>query len=621
VNKLAATRFSVPRAPAPAARTSTPLDRLVQKIDTKRSGNNWTAKCPAHEDRHASLSINEGAESRVLIKCHAGCDTEAVVAAMGMTMADLMPDTAATNRSAISNTYDYTDAEGNLLYQVVRFNPKDFRQRRPAGAGQWTWNLNGTDRVLYHLPDLRGTDPRNAVLVVEGEKDVDRLRAMKFIATCNSGGAGKWQDSYSQELRGRRVVILPDNDNTGHDHALDVARSLRGIAAEVRIVDLPGLPGRGDVSDWLNNGGDPDQLQELIRAATPLTFDTTISTPSEPVAVTSASNPYEGDLSLSVDDFIAQSQTDEEWLVQDCIPAAGLTFLAADPRSFKTMFVLQLARTIASSQHSILGFPLGANGDVLYVSEEGSAKKLGTRLQMMGTSLPNDHQLRVLHRNGIQFTDDRGMGIIRRALDRMTKPTLAIFDTYNAMSTGKENDNDAARDNLRALQRLITDYKLTVVVNHHLKKEQNTSGQRHGARLRGAGALYANNDAVIGMEREREAMIPTDHTQVYVETKDGEPQRLRLRWNPDTFLLTREQMTPVTGETLAAAAAKLIAEGTRPTTNQLHAEWPDWKESSFRRKVTQAVESKHLIAEGRSRATTYAPATETMLPDSEDEEV
>ncbi|HEX4952679.1 MAG TPA: hypothetical protein VF017_04705 [Thermoanaerobaculia bacterium] len=150
-------------------------------------------------------------------------------------------------------TYAYTDEQGRLLFEVVRkANPKSFLQRRPDGSGGWVWNLKGVRRVPYRLPEvLSAVREGQTVYVVEGEKDADNLAKLGLTATTNAGGAGKWNDSYSEVLCGARVVILPDNDTPGKDHARKVARSLQGIAAEVRIVTLPELPSGGDVSDWI----------------------------------------------------------------------------------------------------------------------------------------------------------------------------------------------------------------------------------------------------------------------------------------------------------------------------------------------------------------------------------
>lgn len=157
-------------------------------------------------------------------------------------------------------TYDYRDEAGELLLQVVRMEPKTFRQRRPDGDG-WIWSAKDVRVVPYRLPELLAA-PDAIVYLVEGEKDADRLASLGLVATTNVGGAGKWKLAHSEFLRGRRVVILPDNDEAGRDHAKRANKSLRDVAAEVRIVALPDLPEKGDVSDWLDAGG---SVQELVR--------------------------------------------------------------------------------------------------------------------------------------------------------------------------------------------------------------------------------------------------------------------------------------------------------------------------------------------------------------------
>ena len=164
----------------------------------------------------------------------------------------------------VAAAYDYCDEAGALVFQVLRYEPKTFRQRRPEGSG-WSWSVKGVRVLPYRLPALLA-DPAATVFLVEGEKDADRLAALGLVATCNAGGAGKWKKEHSEFLRSRRVVVLPDNDEAGEKHAQQVERSLRGIAAEVRTLVLPGLPDKGDVSDWLDAGGTLEELLVLASA-------------------------------------------------------------------------------------------------------------------------------------------------------------------------------------------------------------------------------------------------------------------------------------------------------------------------------------------------------------------
>ena len=163
-------------------------------------------------------------------------------------------------------TYDYRDETGNLLFQVCRLDPKDFRQRCPDGNGRWTWSVKGIRQVLYRLPELLAAPPDQLVLIPEGEKDVETLREGGFVATCNAGGAERCPE-YAQFFQGRDIAILPDNDGAGRSHAKHIARLLLPVARSVRIVELPGLAPKGDVTDWTVAGNTPDQLRELIEAA------------------------------------------------------------------------------------------------------------------------------------------------------------------------------------------------------------------------------------------------------------------------------------------------------------------------------------------------------------------
>ncbi|RRR68897.1 MAG: DNA primase [Candidatus Viridilinea halotolerans] len=180
-----------------------------------------------------------------------------------------------TTRQLVA-TYDYLDSAGTLLYQTCRFEPgkhgraKDFLQRRPdpSQPDGWAWNTKGITKVLYRLSALEQAIAANqTIYLVEGEKDAARLALAGLAATTNVGGAGKWQRSYSAALRGADVVILPDNDEPGHQHAAAVAQALCGQARRLRIIALPHLPPKGDVSDWLNAGHQIEELLALVEVA------------------------------------------------------------------------------------------------------------------------------------------------------------------------------------------------------------------------------------------------------------------------------------------------------------------------------------------------------------------
>ena len=248
-------------------------DILTAFSGVKKSGAGWTAKCPAHEDRRASLSIGHGDDDRWLLKCHAGCDVDAILAAAHLETRDLFPKRGTRQRALIVATYDYTDEHGTALYQVVRFEPKDFRQRRRNGRGDWDWSVKGVRRVVYRLHTLQG---QKTVFIVEGEKDVNRLAELGLTATANVGGASKstdptkskWRDAYTEQLTAagiQRAIVIPDADEPGMTHARAVAASCHAAGIKTKLLTLP-VPPKGDVTDYLADHG-KDDLFRLVKDA------------------------------------------------------------------------------------------------------------------------------------------------------------------------------------------------------------------------------------------------------------------------------------------------------------------------------------------------------------------
>ncbi len=251
-----------------------PVGNVLSLIESVKveSEHQWIGKCPCpdHDDVKPSLCIGLGDDGRVLLHCQAGCPFNAILEALQISASDLYPsssDPSPNGQRQIVATYDYTCTFGSLLFQVVRFSNKDFLQRRPDGDGGWIWNVKGVEKVLYRLQELTRSPADAMIYIVEGEKDVDRLHAAGLIGTCSSGGAGKARYTDDTPLHDRHVAIIPDCDEAGHKHAQDVAERLHGKAKSVRIIELPGLAEHGDVSDWLDAGGDPEDMDRLASQA------------------------------------------------------------------------------------------------------------------------------------------------------------------------------------------------------------------------------------------------------------------------------------------------------------------------------------------------------------------
>jgi putative DNA primase/helicase len=233
-------------------------------------GESWQACCPSHDDSTPSLSITASGD-HVLLNCFAGCPPEAIVAALGLTMADLFVNQPSTNgHKRLVKVYPYHDANGHVLHETVRYEPKKFLQRRPdpAHPGAHLWSLKGIEPVLYNLPAvLAAIAQGEPIHLTEGEKDAETLMAFGLVATTAPMGAKYWRTSYTTTLTGAHVIVWPDNDAAGQASVTKVHRQLTGKAQTLRVVRVP-APHK-DVTDWIEAGGTRAEVDALVQAATP----------------------------------------------------------------------------------------------------------------------------------------------------------------------------------------------------------------------------------------------------------------------------------------------------------------------------------------------------------------
>ena len=250
-----------------------PTDKVFNALEAHGSkiehhNGSYTAQCPAHPDGRPSLAISEGADGRVLLHCFAGCTTASILSALELEAADLFPEQDKPTARQIVATYPYRRGDGSLAFEVLRYHPKDFRQRMPDGRGGWVWNLKALtpeDRDLpFKLPELLEAiraNPGAPLVIAEGEKDAHALWAAGTPATCNAAGAGKWRSGHSKAIIDagfRDIVIWADRDEPGRNHAASVAESLRteGYSGSLEIVELACPDGCKDAGDALARHGE-----------------------------------------------------------------------------------------------------------------------------------------------------------------------------------------------------------------------------------------------------------------------------------------------------------------------------------------------------------------------------
>jgi len=438
---------------------------LAEKI-TRAKGGDWHGHQglipgPGHSANDRSLSVRDKGVDEVLLHSFAGDPWEPIKDAWRADGTLPPCETLWGGSAALSTSYVYEDETGRPAFRMVRTmraTGKSFHAEHLNDSGGWTKGMNGTAPLLYRLPELLAAHPDELVYIVEGEKDADNLAALGMVATTNPNGAGKWRDTYSAHLKGRECIILADNDAPGRDHAAKVAGSLRASGVDHVVVELPGLPDKGDVSDWLANGGSAAQLADLAQSAW--------GVPPAPVA--SAGDGWD---TVTADVLAARKFAPVRFIVPDIVPE-GLALLAGKPKFGKSFLAMDFAIAVASGGRA-MGKIECQPGDVLYCALEDSERRLHDRLHKMlpyGCMMPSR----------LQFRTDApriGTGLVEKLsqwLDAHPDARLIILDTWRCIkpeSRGNVSAYDDDASGLHPLQRLASDRPgLAIVVIHHTRK-------------------------------------------------------------------------------------------------------------------------------------------------------
>ena len=331
------------------------LPDLLAKIrGVRKTARGWEGFCPAHDDgkRPAlGVSVKDG---KRLVHCMAGCANQAVADALGVTLAELLHDEPGADRPGtarrIAATYRYEDESGNLLFEVLRYDPKDFRPRRPDGK----FTLDGVRRSLYRLPHLA---EKRRIYFVEGEKDADRLASLGLAATTTQGGAKAWRKDYAAQMAGlapEEVVLIPDNDEAGEEYVAAVGRDLVAAKLRVKVLRLAPLPPKGDVSDWLDGGGTAGALDALADEAPAMTApgEAPRATVHWGTVIDELLDSYGKGVTLG----LATPYGELNRYLSGGVQPGELVYLGAYPGVGKTALLLEFARGVATQGASALIF-------------------------------------------------------------------------------------------------------------------------------------------------------------------------------------------------------------------------------------------------------------------------
>lgn len=433
-------------------------DILRRLQGVKGGGGQWSARCPAHDDKRQSLSISQGKDGQVLLKCHAGCTVESITSALGIEVKDLFQHQE--QRPHVVATYTYPTGA-----QKLRYSDKHFSWRHPDGKGGWEYNRKGVPHSLYVAGDLSGV-----VCACEGEKDADNLHKLGYDAVSGEDGAGpgKWRKEYTEQLKGRPVVIFQDNDQVGKEYAQETAVALSKVCPLVKVLDLAriwsSIPEHGDVSDLIAQFG-PEKAVEMITALIDQTPQWTPAPDTKGRKAKAASS-------------FGEDNTSFLWFPY--LPIGDYTVMMADGGTGKTVLCCGIAAAVSRGKH-LPGEEFDGEGqNVLMISAEDSGEILKKRLSLSGADL---NRVFILDRSdslGMSFSD--GYEEFADTV-KAYKPALVIIDPWHNYLGDRVDMNraNAIRPVFQKLSNLAKVCDCAMILVSHVNKRAQGENANYAA--------------------------------------------------------------------------------------------------------------------------------------------
>lgn len=445
----------------------------------KRNGEWYKCKCPIHKDNKPSLGIKDGEDGSVIFNCLAGCNSKDIAdhfKSNGFQVhknKEQLEEIKHTKPQEICR-YQYISQDGELLYEKIRFEPKGFIIVNPHGTGD-----GGHKGCLYNAQNLNNIEGK-VVYIVEGEKDVDTLTGLNFIAT-TSGGASGWPDKNNHLFSGCHVRIIPDNDDPGREYAKKIRESLDGIASSVRIMFVPDK--YKDISDWVHDGAKPSDIEGLFNKHNFKTI--------------SFSNLLKLDLKTN-------------WIIKDYIEEHGMVQIFGASGSGKSFFALDIAYCAASGTSFFGKFTKKCN--VLYIAGEGF-NGLKKRAMALQNKYNADIECLEFSMQAAELMSESScIDVADRIKNNDGGFDLIFIDTLNRnMGAGDENSTKDMTLFISNIDKYIRSLGCAVVIVHH-------TGLMNKDRARGSGAMYNAIDAEFKVAKDDGGLMTISCTK----QKEGE---------------------------------------------------------------------------------------------------
>lgn len=500
------------------------LDYILERLEGVERRNGYhMALCPGHDDQSQSLHIKEVDEEgsrKVLVRCFVCKDQARVLRALeerGIRKSDLFFENGKVangssgketkRRMCLTKIYDYRTPDGEFIkHHTLRFTPppddeahhpgclgdhfnsrrkdKDFLQARPADDNDgYVYGLDGLQPILYNLADVMRASLRGEMVVwVEGEKDADNGKEHLGLTTTTCPmGAKHWKPFYTGFLTGSQVVIVADNDLSGREHAEMVARELLPFAASVKILEIPNLPEKGDLTDWIDAGGSRGEFDRLVSETPRFVLPAIEQEFGENVFL-----PVK-----SLRDVVAEAEEVPDFIVKDLLRKGELTDLSGLAKySGKTTFAMHAFKAVRAGD-LFLGEPT-KRARILYLTEQGNNFK--EAIENAGLDLDDDGFVVVQHRD---VRIEEWAELIEKAIKfcEMDHRDVLVVDTFAAFTKlvgSEENNAGDIRSRMEPLKKAAQSHDLAVLVIRHAGKD---------GRGRGSSQFEAEADIVATLKR------------------------------------------------------------------------------------------------------------------------
>jgi putative DNA primase/helicase len=557
-------------------------EEIVQRFQSVTGGNGqWKACCPAHEDNKASLSITAGDNGRTLLFCHAGCRVTDIALAAELEMRDLFtesdrPSPKASSQKRIVETYPYLDEKGVLLYEVVRYDPKDFRQRRPDGNAGWIWNTKSVRQVPYGLPNILSIGSGETIYIVEGEKDVHSLQRCSLHGTCNAGGAGKWIDDFAEYFKHLNVVVIPDNDPPGkngspglkHGQAILDSVSKAALSTKALILD------KKDVSDWFKAGHKRHELEELVKKAPNWTPGASLAGPN------GAANLASQKPSLKLTRLSDISPKKIDWLWPNVLALGKVSMLVGDPGQSKSLCSIDLCARFTQGNVWPDGAAVGDPGTIIYLNaEDDAADTTRPRFDEAGGDPTRTIVIEATVNAGGKATERtfdlrQDVELLEEAIRQIEGRVLVVIDPISNYLPGLDTHKDSeVRSALMPLVEMVRRTNAACLLLAHLNKSTSTSSAIY--RVGGSIAYVGVARSVWAITRDpndrqssRRLMLPVKANLAPDAT--GFAYQIKSGMNGDPFLSWEEGAIDVTAT--EALAPDETRHRVRDAPNRIEAE-------------------------------------------------